>query len=78
MQNNPIEILAVNGTKIDSFLEDEISIAGYHLIRKDRNRHGGGVLLNVRRTTHCTERNDLRVHWKKYVWKLKDHVASHF
>ena len=37
MQNNPIEILAVNGTKIDSFLENEISIAGYHLIRKDRN-----------------------------------------
>ena len=44
-QKNSIEIIAVNGTKIDSILEDEISIAGYHLIRKDRSRHGGGVLL---------------------------------
>ena len=34
VMQNPIEILAVNGTKIDSFLVDEISVAGYHLIRK--------------------------------------------
>ena len=64
MRKNPLEILAVNGTKIDSFLEDEFSIAGYHLIRKDPNRHGGGVLLYVRHTIRCTERNYLRVHWK--------------
>ena len=60
MQNSPIDILAINETKIDdSFLEDEISLAGYHIIRKDRNRHGGGVLLYVHQAIPCTERNDL-------------------
>ena len=48
MQNNPLDILAINETKIDdSFSEDEVSLAGYHIIRKDRNRHGGGVLLSL-------------------------------
>ena len=32
---------------------------GYHVIRKDRNRHGGGVLLYVRDSIPFTERNDL-------------------
>ena len=63
---------------MDSFLEDEISFAGCHLIRKDRSRRGIGVLFYVRPAIYCTERNDLLVHWKKYVWKLKVHVASHF
>ena len=44
MQNNPLDILAINETKIDdSFSEDEVSLAGYHIIRKDRNRHGRDV-----------------------------------
>ncbi|CAB4025476.1 Transposon Ty3-G Gag-Pol poly, partial [Paramuricea clavata] len=60
MQNGPLDILAINETKIDdSFSEDEISVVGYHLIRKDRNRYGGGVLLYVRDTIPFTERNDL-------------------
>lgn len=44
---------------IDSFSKDEISIAGYHVISKDRNRYGGGVVLYVRETIPFTERNDL-------------------
>jgi exonuclease III len=60
MQNGPLDILAINEIKIDdSFSEDEISIVGYHLIRKDRNRYGGGVLLYVRDTIPFTERNYL-------------------
>ena len=60
MQNNPLDILAINETKIDdSFSEDEDSLAGYHIIRKDRNRHGGGVLLYVHEAIPCTERYDL-------------------
>ena len=60
MQNDPLDILAITETKIyDSFSEDEVSLAGYHIIRKDRNRHGGGVLLYVHEAIPCTERNDL-------------------
>jgi exonuclease III len=43
MVNTPLDILSINETKIDDSLPDnEISITGYHLIRKDRNRLGGG------------------------------------
>jgi hypothetical protein len=43
MVNTPLDILSINETKIyDSVPDNEISITGYHLIRKDRNRHGGG------------------------------------
>ena len=60
MQNNPLDILAINETKIDDlFSEDEVSLARYHIIQKDRNRHGGGVLLYVHEAIPCTERNDL-------------------
>ena len=60
MPNSPLDISAINETKIDdSFSEHEVSLAGYHIIRKDRNRHGGGVLLYVHEAIPCTERNDL-------------------
>jgi hypothetical protein len=46
MLNNPLDILATNESKInESISDDEISVSGFHLIRKDRNRHGGGVLM---------------------------------
>ena len=39
----PLEILAINESKLDdSFTDGEISIPGYTIVRKDRNRHGGG------------------------------------
>jgi len=28
--------------------DNEIFILGYHVFRKDQNRHGGGVLLHIR------------------------------
>ena len=60
MLNSPINILAVNETKLDgSFSENEINVLGYHVIHKNRNRHGGGLLLYVRDSIPFTERNDL-------------------
>ena len=39
-----VSIFGLTETKLDSSVYDsEISIDGYTLIRKDRNRHGGGV-----------------------------------
>ena len=75
MQNNLLNILAINATKIDdSFSEDEVSLARYHIIRKDRNRHGGGVLLYVHEAIPCTERNDLLT--GSLEIRLLDHVYS--
>ena len=39
-------IMGLNETKLDSNIgDDEISVEGYSLVRKDRNTHGGGVAL---------------------------------
>ena len=61
MLNNSLDILAINESKInESISDDEISISGFHLIRKDRNRYGGGVLMHIRGTIPFSKRNDLR------------------
>ena len=45
----PFDIFAINESKSDELISDnEISIPGYSLIRKDRNRAGGGVVLYIR------------------------------
>jgi len=44
-----VSIFGLTETKLDSSVYDsEISIDGYTLIRKDRNRHGGGVACYVK------------------------------
>ena len=44
-----IHILAVNETKIDDRIDDNlVNIEGYSIKRSDRNRNGGGVALYVK------------------------------
>ena len=51
MSNQTLDILAINETRLDSTIADkDISIIGYNLVRKDRNRHEGEVLLYVKET----------------------------
>ena len=60
MQNQTFDILSINETRLDNTISnDEVKITGYDLIRKDRNRNGGGVAIYVRRTIPYTDRNDL-------------------
>ena len=62
LESNCLDILAINETKIDNTVSDnEIIIPGYHHIRKDRSRHGGGVLLYVHESLSFSERNYLLV-----------------
>ena len=57
---SPLEMLAINESKLDySFTDGEISIPGYNIVRKDRNRYGGGVALYVRENLSFTIRNGL-------------------
>ena len=45
----PVDILAINETRLDSSVSNgEISVSGYTLERKDRNRTGAGVALYIR------------------------------
>ena len=49
LHNNEVDLLALNETRLDDTIFDsEISIPMYHLIRKDRNRHGGGVAIYLK------------------------------
>ena len=46
--HNP-DIICIVETWLEGNVDDtEISIPGYHPIRLDRNRHGGGVLLYIK------------------------------
>ena len=57
-----IHILAINETKIDKNVHDDlVSIEGYTIKRCDRNRFGGGVAIYIKDTTFdkCTFRDDL-------------------
>ena len=53
-------IMGLNETKLDSSIgDDEISIEGHSLARKDRNTHGGGVALYVHNDISFIKRLDL-------------------
>jgi exonuclease III len=60
---NPIDVLAINETRLDSSITDcEVFIPGYEIFRRDRNtngRHGGGVCFYVQTSINCTPRHDL-------------------
>ena len=46
--NNNIHIFALNESRLDSTVHDfEITVDNYKLIRKDRNRQGGGVAIYI-------------------------------
>ena len=59
----PIDVLAINETKLDNSVNDnEVYIPGYEIIRSDRNskgRSGGGVCLYVRSAMSYSIRSDL-------------------
>ena len=81
MVNIPFDILSINETKIDDSVPDnEISVAGYHLIRKDRTRHGGGVLMYIRESIPFSERNDLVPTSLEMICVeiSRLHIVSHF
>ena len=47
-------------TFLDDNVEDnEICIEGYNIVKKNRNRHGGGVILYIKEGIQYTEITDL-------------------
>ena len=60
LDEKKLHIMGLNETKLDSSIgDDEISIEGYSLVRKDRNTHGGGVALYVHNDIPFIKRLDL-------------------
>ena len=53
-------VISISETKLDETIQDEeIKIQGYNLIRKDRNRNGGGVACYVRNDIYFNIREEL-------------------
>ena len=62
LESKSIDILLIHESKIDdTVLDNEIYISDYKIIRNDRNRNGGGVIMYLRQLLSFTERNDLVV-----------------
>ena len=47
LYNNNVHICALNETRLDESINCEVEIPHYSIIRKDRNRNGGGVAIYV-------------------------------
>ena len=66
LADRPIDVLAVNETKLDSNVSDnEVKICGYEITRSDRfcnGRSGGGVCFYVRSEINYSVRTDLINH----------------
>ena len=46
MHDKPLDILTLNETRLNDSIDDRyIEISGYNIVRKDRNRQGGGVAI---------------------------------
>ena len=57
MQNNLFDIITPNEIRLDScVLNGEIEITGYDIVRRDRNRSGGGVAMYIRSNIPCINR----------------------
>lgn len=69
MITKPIDILAVNETRLDDTIHDnEMCINGYVLERNDRNRNGGGVALYIRNTINYDCDNTLNLRELNLEW----------
>lgn len=57
LSKQPLDVLAINETKLDKRSSDEsIKIPGYICVRKDRDRHGGGVCMYLRESLNFTRK----------------------
>ena len=58
--NSPLEVMAVNETRLDESIPDELfSVPGYNVIRIDRYRQGGGVAIYLKESIPFFSRHDL-------------------
>ena len=49
--NKPLDVLAINASKLDLVERNRrVNLEGYNIVRRDRNKHGGGVCFYPRNT----------------------------
>jgi hypothetical protein len=75
LTESKLDILCLNETKIDENIKDvDIAMPGFSIFRRDRNKHGGGVLIYVSSSLNsCKVKNInllgfLEILWVKYYY----------
>ena len=69
LHDNDFKILCLNETRLDHTISDgEIEINGFNIVRKDRNRKGGGVAIYICKTINFEIWDDLFDHSKEMIW----------
>ena len=54
------DLVCINETRLDQTIKNsEVELQGYDLVRRDRNRHGGGVAIYIRKVIPYLERKCL-------------------
>jgi hypothetical protein len=60
LQDNIVDLFIVSETKIDnSFPDAQFSVPGYTVFRKDRDVHGGGIIVYVKNSISVRRRTEL-------------------
>ena len=60
MADKNLDVLAINETRLSDLIDDScIHIQGYDIVRRDRNRNGGGVCLYIRSSINFKTRSNL-------------------
>ena len=67
--DHPFDIICLNETFCDgSITDNEITLPNYSIVRKDRNRHGGGVAMYIRNSLTFICREDLETDDVECIW----------
>ena len=60
MANKPLDVLAINESKLDLVDGDRlVNLEGYNIVPRDRNKHGGGVCFYLRNTIRFSRQYQL-------------------
>ena len=78
--NHQYDIICVNKTRLNNTVNNfEVELNKYDLVRKDRNRHGGGVAMFIQSTINngnCTEWSAIWSEIKRVITKSHDREAE--
>ncbi|XP_068742189.1 uncharacterized protein [Montipora capricornis] len=62
LANCPLDVISINETRLEQgILNSEIYIPGYEIVRRDRNRNGGGVCFYIKTAINYSVRTDLNI-----------------
>lgn len=60
VENQNIDVLAINESRLDASIPNScVSITNYNIVRKDRNRNGGGVAVYIYNSVNYTNSSHL-------------------